>query len=845
MNKSALFLMILRILIVFLIIGRCTSSDKISVDGKTDVADPFPKMILGHRTFKVFRDDNRLGYTFRDEKNQVFAPKLWTGKQSRPKGKGEDRTVTFSRKQALNLKARLPAVGFNARYNGDVRFKLEMKGLKIHELIVPVLNREYHDSPERMQPFIVSMLSAKKIIIKAELKTSSGFKLGSENDIASIFVGNVNYSKKHKGMVAAENAFLGYIVTKPKMSDIKRRAMGEKEIRRLAIFNLKYKSRDSDYGFLSTTMRQKLEQAFQGLSAFEVITDSNRSMKEKAKYHLKGNYQKIGKSLVHINLTLTNTWDNNKLVTKPLSRGIRVKDAEELYALQMKVVEDFVKPLGVKLNKKQKDAIKKVVKQTKKIDLIKKYSVARKLFRRAKYKKAIKVFEEILKQDPEYLDAINFYGITLMRLSRYQDAKKQFERLYALASKKGNKIWEAKAHYSMGRVYISLNKLNLALKHHQAALDFREKKYGKYHPTTSWSYYAVGRVNYQIGFMKGGSRSRGYYYKALKYYNMARKIQEKRYGPNSSSLLAVYSSLAHLYNRFGRKRTALKYYIKCFKITYNKYGSKHPEIATTYLNLGVQYRRLKQYRRGMKYLYRSLKIRKRVFSEYNTNVAICYFHIAHSFYKLNDFQSARIFFENSVRIYKKIFGLNHRDTKNTYSFIGNTYYKEGDDQKAEEFWKKAGWSDTRIKRKKNYLKTSRWNKETHGKIPPDSYIAGKESDGKKLYICRVFHRGSLQIGKIRPGFGGCNIGFKGRELSKRKYQVLTLKKGRWYAGSNGNIPYGSYIAGFYKANPLYICRVSHAGGVHIGKVRPWIKACHFGYGGKELKNPKYQVLISR
>ena len=41
-----------------------------------EAADPFPRRLLGHQVFKVFREDNMLGYTFRDPANQIFYMKF-------------------------------------------------------------------------------------------------------------------------------------------------------------------------------------------------------------------------------------------------------------------------------------------------------------------------------------------------------------------------------------------------------------------------------------------------------------------------------------------------------------------------------------------------------------------------------------------------------------------------------------------------------------------------------------------------------------------------------------------------------------------------------------------------
>ena len=66
----------------------------------------------------------------------------------------------------------------------------------------------------------------------------------------------------------------------------------------------------------------------------------------------------------------------------------------------------------------------------------------------------------------------------------------------------------------------------------------------------------------------------------------------------------------------------------------------------------------------------------------------------------------------------------------------------------------------------------RWVDARNGEIPKRAVEAGKEKDGKRLYICRVVHKNGRHIGKIRSEFKGCNFPYGGKELNKPAYQVL-------------------------------------------------------------------------
>lgn len=132
---------------------------------------------------------------------------------------------------------------------------------------------------------------------------------------------------------------------------------------------------------------------------------------------------------------------------------------------------------------------------------------------------------------------------------------------------------------------------------------------------------------------------------------------------------------------------------------------------------------------------------------------------------------------------------------------------------------------------------------TDGDIPRNTSEAGYEASGEALFACVTPHRDGLHPGKVRPGLGGCNIGFGGGELTGREYEVIG-GSGFWTEVPRpGEIPSRALEAG-YEANgaPLYVCRGVHAGGLHPGKIRQGFGGCNIGYGGREVTITEYEVL---
>jgi hypothetical protein len=68
----------------------------------------------------------------------------------------------------------------------------------------------------------------------------------------------------------------------------------------------------------------------------------------------------------------------------------------------------------------------------------------------------------------------------------------------------------------------------------------------------------------------------------------------------------------------------------------------------------------------------------------------------------------------------------------------------------------------------------RWVEAFRGTIPAGALPCGREADGQLLYACRARLQGGIHPGKIRPGFGGANIPWGGRECTVPEYEVLVL-----------------------------------------------------------------------
>ena len=135
----------------------------------------------------------------------------------------------------------------------------------------------------------------------------------------------------------------------------------------------------------------------------------------------------------------------------------------------------------------------------------------------------------------------------------------------------------------------------------------------------------------------------------------------------------------------------------------------------------------------------------------------------------------------------------------------------------------------------------KWVTVRNGRVPSGSFVGGQEP-GRKLYVCRTVYKKGTHPGKVVAG--KCNIGWGGKERALKSFQVLvaTSKSFRWQTAKTGaRLPKGTFIGGKERGRVLPVCRTSHKGGWHPGKIVAG--KCNIGWGGKEIVSSRYQVLV--
>ena len=131
---------------------------------------------------------------------------------------------------------------------------------------------------------------------------------------------------------------------------------------------------------------------------------------------------------------------------------------------------------------------------------------------------------------------------------------------------------------------------------------------------------------------------------------------------------------------------------------------------------------------------------------------------------------------------------------------------------------------------------ARWV-DSRGGLPRNA-VRGGDSPFGPLYICRARYRDGVHLGKAVKG--QCLIGWGGREVDVRHFEILAGHGLRWTRAWGGRIPPGAVGGGHAPDGALFVCRGHHRDGVHPGKL--YHGRCLIGWGGHEVALSNFEVL---
>ncbi|KAF5400718.1 Natterin-4 [Paragonimus heterotremus] len=148
-----------------------------------------------------------------------------------------------------------------------------------------------------------------------------------------------------------------------------------------------------------------------------------------------------------------------------------------------------------------------------------------------------------------------------------------------------------------------------------------------------------------------------------------------------------------------------------------------------------------------------------------------------------------------------------------------------------------------------YQMTLSWVPDKEGRAPENAIEAGPG-----VYVCRAQHADEYMPGKVIPAHGCAYVCYDGQEHGKTRYEVLCntavhcrdcpFDIYRWKPDSYGHVPEDAVAAGVANDGaPLFIARGRIDGETVVGKLHLGHQCAYFPYGGEEVAQDDYEVLV--
>jgi len=192
------------------------------------------------------------------------------------------------------------------------------------------------------------------------------------------------------------------------------------------------------------------------------------------------------------------------------------------------------------------------------------------------------------------------------------------------------------------------------------------------------------------------------------------------------------------------------------------------------------------------------------------------------------------------------------------ALLGGGYYAYSHHNKSEEekkahVWGLQNWLHEAEARTQAFYNNgpsgpTTWLLMNEGDNIPRGAIPGGEQDGKTLFICRGFYEGSLQVGKVAPGFPAV-VGYGHKEIKLPKYEILVGDEPalRWvdhHGHARADHIQGQPVEGGHEADgtPLVIAKAHHHNSIVPGKASGKLDGALIPFANSEVEVKEYNIL---
>ncbi len=271
------------------------------------------------------------------------------------------------------------------------------------------------------------------------------------------------------------------------------------------------------------------------------------------------------------------------------------------------------------------------------------------------YEAAVVEYKIVIHDAPTHADAINFIGLILLDLAKYEEALSHYDRyLPVLKIRYGENSPEvATGINNLALVLKEQGDYAGALEKHNEALKIDEAYFGRNHPNVAREFNNIALV----------LDAKGDYAGALEKYNEALKIDEAYFGRNHPDVAIDLNNIAVVLESKGDYAGALEKFNEALKIDEAYFGRNHPNVAIRLNNIaGVLYAQ-KKYEDALRLFSEALQIRKSYFGNDHPDIAVTLWWIAKVLSATGENLKSVEYYEQAFDIFNRFLGPDHSNTK--------------------------------------------------------------------------------------------------------------------------------------------------------------------------------------
>lgn len=295
----------------------------------------------------------------------------------------------------------------------------------------------------------------------------------------------------------------------------------------------------------------------------------------------------------------------------------------------------------------------------------------------SKYAEAIQMAENGKANNQNIIYLLdNKIAEALIRSGKFDEAKKNLERLLELEEVRKNNITNAITESNLGFLFLNQGRNDLAFDYLQRSVAILTESENGLHTAQALAYLA------QV------SSSTGNYAQAEEYLRIALSIRQKLLPENHELIAASYNDLGVIFSQTDADK-ALDYFDQAIARYTSLHGSDHPKIAIAKTNSGLAYNQLKLYGDAINNFEEALTIWNKLHSDAHPTKAFVLNNMGLTYSQMGDLKAASGYFEQALNMYEISSGKKHPDVASTLNLIGNVKKAQDNFSAAIQYYQQA------------------------------------------------------------------------------------------------------------------------------------------------------------